>query len=226
LTTTTTMPLFDFWRREQTREFKFRKAKKRIPQGSRQYTLKQSLKASLGNGLMIKESVRLPPGENLNEWIAMNTVELYNTMNLCYGIVSEFCTESSCAQMTAGSKVTYFWADTKKKEKPISLPAPDYIERLVVWISEQLDDPSVFPTSSEDFGKEFLPTAKKILSRMFRVYAHIYHSHWEKVKSLGAEAHINTCFKHFFYFTKEFQLVDDKDMEPMKSSIDKLDSGK
>ena len=33
-----------------------------------------------------------------------------------------------------------------------------------------------------EFGKNFLPTAKKILSRMFRVYAHVYHCHWEKVK--------------------------------------------
>jgi len=111
------MPLFDFLRREQTREFKFKRPKKRIQQGSKQYTLKQSLKASLGNGNMIKESVKLPPGENVNEWIAMNTIELYNTMNLCYGIVSEFCSETTCPQMTAGPKVTYFWADIKKKRE-------------------------------------------------------------------------------------------------------------
>jgi MOB kinase activator 1 len=221
------MPLFDFLKRENqgTLEFKYKKPKKKLTVGSRQYTLKQSLKASLGNGQMIKESVKLPPGEDMNEWIAMNTIELYNTMNLCYGIVSEFCTETSCPQMTAGPKVTYFWADNKnKKEKPVSLPAPEYIEKLVVWISEQLDDQTIFPENSSDFGKNFLPTAKKILSRMFRVYAHVYHSHWEKVKSLGAEAHINTCFKHFYYFTNEFQLIDDKDMEPMKSLIDKLNN--
>jgi len=219
------MTLFTFLKRENqgTFEFKLKKQKKKLLVGSRQYTLKQSLKASLGNGQMIKESVKLPPGEDLNEWIAMNTIELYNTMNLCYGIVSEFCTEVSCAQMTAG-RMTYFWADNKKKEKPINLPAPVYIERLVVWISEQLDDQSIFPENSSEFGKNFLPSAKKILSRMFRVYAHVYYSHWEKVKSLGAEAHINTCFKHFYYFTNEFQLIDEKDMEPMKSLIEKLNS--
>jgi len=216
------MPLFDFLRREQTREFKFKRPKKRIQQGSKQYTLKQSLKASLGNGNMIKESVKLPPGENVNEWIAMNTIELYNTMNLCYGIVSEFCSETTCPQMTAGPKVTYFWADIKKKEKPVSLPAPEYIEKLVIWISEQLDDSSIFPSESSEFGKNFLSIAKKILSRMFRVYAHIYHNHWEKVKTLGAEAHINTCFKHFYYFTHEFQLIDEKDLQPMQSLIEKL----
>jgi len=220
------MPLFDFLKRDyqNTLEFKFKKQKKKILVGSRQYTLKQSLKASLGNGQLIKESVKLPPGEDLNEWIAMNTIELYNTMNLCYGIVSEFCTESSCPEMTAGPKVTYRWPDPKRKEKPLSLPAPEYIERLVVWISEQLDDQTIFPEHSSDFGRSFLPTVKKILSRMFRVYAHVYHTHWEKVKSLGAEAHINTCFKHFYYFTSEFQLIEEKDLEPLKSLIEKLNN--
>jgi hypothetical protein len=32
---------------------------------------------------------------------------------------------------------------------------------------------------------------------------------------LGAEAHINACFKHFYFFTKEFALVDDQEYEPL-----------
>jgi len=216
------MPLFQFLKKADHNSFKAPK-KKKVPVGSHKYTLKQSLKASLGNGQVIKESVKLPPGEDLNEWIAMNTIELYNTMNLCYGIVSEFCTETSCPQMTAGPKVTYYWLDAKKRDKkPVSLPAPEYIERLVVWISEQLDDPILFPENSSDFTKDFLPTVKKILSRMLRVYAHVYHCHWERVKALKSEAHINTCFKHFYYFTNEFQMVDDKDLEPVKSLIDRI----
>jgi hypothetical protein len=39
-----------------------------------------------------------------------------------------------------------------------------------------------------------------IFKRLFRVYAHIYHSHFQKIVGLGAEAHLNTCFKHFIYF--------------------------
>jgi len=213
------MPLFGLIKKDASmREFK----KKKQPEGSTRQTLKHSLKASLGNGHLIRDSVKLPPGEDMNEWIAMNTVELYNTMNLCYGIVSEFCTEGSCPQMTAGPKITYFWADSKKKEKPVSLPAPDYVEHLVVWISEQLDNPEIFPVDSPEFSKNFVPTVKKILSRMFRVYAHVYHSHWEKVKSLGAEAHINTCFKHFYFFVSEFDLVEEKDLAPLQPMIDKL----
>ena len=32
---------------------------------------------------------------------------------------------------------------------------------------------------------------------------------------LGAEAHINACFKHFYFFTHEFNLVDDQEYEPL-----------
>jgi hypothetical protein len=113
--------------------------------------------------------------------IAMNTIELYNTMNLCYGIVSEFCSETTCPQVGAYafmhhtlfiyntqfyifltvfhrwlldlskllvfsavwqffknflrwfSRVTYFWADNKKKEKPVSLPAPEVCMCTHCW---------------------------------------------------------------------------------------------
>eukprot|EP00026_Physarum_polycephalum_P017418 Phypoly_transcript_18638.p1 GENE.Phypoly_transcript_18638~~Phypoly_transcript_18638.p1 ORF type:complete len:191 (+),score=16.83 Phypoly_transcript_18638:114-686(+) len=189
--------------------------------------MRPSLAPSLHYGntatMNIKHSVKLPPGEDVNEWIAMNTIEVYNTMNLCYGIVSEFCTAQSCPCMTAGPKVTYFWADQSKGIKPVSLPAPEYIEKVVSWISEQFDNPSIFPEDSSEFTKNFLPCTTKIWTRMFRIYAHIYHCHWEKVKVLGAVVHINSCFKHFYYFSSEFDLIDPKDMEPMQNIIEKLE---
>jgi len=43
-----------------------------------------------------------------------------------------------------------------------------------------------------------------------------------KIVSLGEEAHLNTCFKHFYYFICEFSLVDKKEMEPLKELIENL----
>jgi hypothetical protein len=34
--------------------------------------------------------------------------------------------------------------------------------------------------------------------------------------SIGAEPHVNTCYKHFFYFVSEFSLVNEKEFEPLK----------
>ncbi len=47
-----------------------------------------------------------------------------------------------------------------------------------------------------------MDVVRTIFKRLFRVYAHIYHSHFKQVCSLGEEAHLNTCFKHFIIFIK------------------------
>ncbi|KAH0974627.1 hypothetical protein GBA52_016526 [Prunus armeniaca] len=51
------------------------------------------------------------------------------------------------------------------------------------------------------FPPNFREVVKTIFKRLFRVYAHIYHSHFQKIVSLKEEAHLNTCFKHFILFT-------------------------
>ncbi len=67
----------------------------------------------------------------------------------------------------------------------------------------QLDDPNIFPHQyGVPFPPNFLEVVKVIFKRLFRVYAHIYHSHFKNVCSLGAEAHLNTCFKHFMAFAQ------------------------
>jgi hypothetical protein len=67
-------------------------------------TLKKHIDATLGQG-NIKEAVRLPPGEDLNEWLAVNTVDFYNAISVLHGTLEEFCTPSVCPAMAAGAKV-------------------------------------------------------------------------------------------------------------------------
>lgn len=124
----------------------------------------------------------------------------------------------------------YRWADGEKIKKPIEVSAPKYVELLMDWIEGQLDNESIFPQrlgniccqirilsqffssfsynlwSAKTFvGAPFPPNfkdvVKTIFKRLFRVYAHIYHSHFQKIVSLKEEAHLNTCFKHFILFT-------------------------
>lgn len=51
------------------------------------------------------------------------------------------------------------------------------------------------------FPPNFRDVVKTIFKRLFRVYAHIYHSHFQVIVRLKEEAHLNTCFKHFTLFT-------------------------
>lgn len=46
---------------------------------------------TLGSGNMLL-AVELPNGEDLNEWLAVNTIEFYNEISIIYGTLIEFCT--------------------------------------------------------------------------------------------------------------------------------------
>ena len=97
------------------------------------------------------------------------------------------------------------------------------MDYLITWVQSQLDDESIFPSKiGVAFPKTFRDTVKQIFKRLFRVYAHMYYSHLEKVVNLGAEPHLNTCFKHFVYFIEEFQLVEKRELAPLQELIDSL----
>ncbi|PRP88978.1 MOB kinase activator-like 3-like [Planoprotostelium fungivorum] len=185
--------------------------------------LKQSFKKSLGNGVNLKDAVKCPPGEDRDEWIVMNTMEVYNNTTLCWQFVSEVCNEKTCPTMSAGSTFSYLWKDKGKYPKPTNVPAAEYVELLTLWVSEKLDDETIFPTSGK-FPREFMPTVENIWKRLVRIYFHIYYHHWNTVSAVKAEAHINTCFKHLYYFSKEFHLVKDDDMAPIGDVQRKIDS--
>ena len=74
-----------------------------MPQG---LTLKRHIDATLGQG-NIREAVKLPAGEDLNEWLAVNTVDMYNAISVLHSTLEEFCTPSNCPSMTAGARVNY-----------------------------------------------------------------------------------------------------------------------
>lgn len=69
-----------------------------------------------------------------------------------------------------------------------------------------------------------MQVAKKILSRLFRVFVHVYIHHFDRVSQMGAEAHVNTCYKHFYYFVTEFNLTDHKELEPLVSEEGKINT--
>merc|ERR1712029_1244965 len=103
--------------------------------------------------------------------------------------------------MSGGSKFEYLWADAVKYKKPTPLPAPVYIATLMEWVESQINDESIFPSKTDvPFPKNFISVSKKILTRLFRVFVHVYIHHFDRLVAIGAEAHVNTCYKHFYYF--------------------------
>ena len=198
------------------------KPKKNIPEGTHQHDLMKHAAATLGSG-NLRLAVSLPEGEDPNEWVAVNIVDFFNQINMLYGTITEFCTEDNCPVMSAGPKYEYHWADGQTVKKPIKCSAPKYIDYLMTWVQDQLDDEQLFPSKiGVPFPKTFMSSAKTIMKRLFRVYAHIYHQHFNEVVQLGEEAHLNTSFKHFIFFVQEFELIDKRELAPLQELIVKL----
>eukprot|EP00478_Filoreta_tenera_P001896 GABV01001937.1.p1 GENE.GABV01001937.1~~GABV01001937.1.p1 ORF type:complete len:177 (+),score=25.60 GABV01001937.1:142-672(+) len=134
-----------FFDRQKT----FKPKRKIHTDGSRRATLhrtmRASMKATLGGLGDMKKTVVLPEGEDLNEWLAVNTVHFFNAASMVYGTCSEFCTNESCPVMSAGARYEYLWADGVRVKKPVKVSAPQYIDYLFNWIDDQISDPNLFP---------------------------------------------------------------------------------
>ncbi|XP_064176085.1 MOB kinase activator 3A-like isoform X2 [Anguilla rostrata] len=194
--------------------------KRKFEPGTQRFELHKKAQASLNAGLDLKQAVQLPHGEGLHDWVAVHVVHFFNRINLIYGIISDSCTEQSCPVMSGGPKYEYHWQDDGKYT---ALPAPKYMSLLMDWIEVQMNNEDIFPTNvGTPFPKTFMQVAKKILSRLFRVFAHVYIHHFDRVSQMGAEAHVNTCYKHFYYFVTEFNLMNHKQLKPLKEMTSRM----
>lgn len=64
--------------------------------------------------------------------------------------------------MLAGPNSEFAWTDSQKKL--IKLPAPQYIDYVMSWIQNLLDDEAVFPTRTGKTQEKLLISARPGLS--------------------------------------------------------------
>ena len=182
--------------------------------------LKKHQMETLGLG-NLKNAVKLPEGEDLNEWLAINLVDFYNQISMLYSTITDVCTEESCPIMSAGRGYKYLWQDPgNKHSKPHEVSAPTYIGLLMDWIENQINDESLFPSMPDTpFPRNFKVIVGDIFRRLFRIYAHCYYHHLEAFQELNEVVHLNTSFKHFILFSHEFDLIPQKQLEPLKDQV-------
>ncbi|KFY74697.1 hypothetical protein V499_05305 [Pseudogymnoascus sp. VKM F-103] len=137
--------------------------------GTSSYQLRQYAEATLGGG-SLRKIVKLPEGEDENEWLAVNMVDFYNHINLLYGSITEFCSPQSCPEMKATDEFEYLWQDSENYKRPTKMPAPTYIEHLMVWVQSNIDNEAVFPSRiGVPFPKSFPSMIRQVFKRMYRV---------------------------------------------------------
>jgi len=159
-----------------------------------------------------KKLVAQPKYVDLSEWVAVNIFDFYTNLNMFYGVIAEFCTQHSCPAMTAGPGLEYTWVDASRKT--VKLAAPTYIDYVMTWVQNMLDDENVFPTKAgREFSQNFPSTVRHIYRQLLRVFAHIYHAHFKELLHLRSEPHFNSLFAHYLSFGREYDLFDMKDLK-------------
>ncbi|KAK7028126.1 Maintenance of ploidy protein mob2 [Paramarasmius palmivorus] len=167
--------------------------------------------AALVNG-NFKTIVMLPKYVDRQEWVAVNIYDFYTNLNEFYGVITECCTQQSCPTMSAGPSLNYLWITQDRKQ--ISLAAPTYIDSVMSSVQTLLEDETMFPTKSgQEFHQAFPTTIRHIYRQFLRIFAHIYHAHFQEILNLRSEPHFNSLFAHFLAFGKEYGLLDPKDIK-------------
>ncbi|KAH7927787.1 hypothetical protein BV22DRAFT_1031412 [Leucogyrophana mollusca] len=159
-----------------------------------------------------KTIVVLPKYVDIMEWVAVNVFDFYTNLNEFYGVITECCTQQSCPTMSAGPNLNHTWINQDRKS--VHLAAPTYIDYVMTWVQNLIDDENVFPTKSgHDFPQSFPSTIKHVYRQLLRVFAHIYHAHYPQILHLRSEPHFNSLFAHFLAFGREYELLDIKDVK-------------
>ncbi|KAI2501799.1 Mob1/phocein family [Fragilaria crotonensis] len=127
------------------------------PIGTTRDRLHSLSKRTLGTGGSIHKAVALPSGESCAGWVAAHAIDFYNDVILIWHVMA--CDPYiSCFKPGEGfpSGVEYRWAPNPDGPA-ISVSAPDYVNLVLKWIEEQLNDPTKFPVDAEDEMRVFHP---------------------------------------------------------------------
>eukprot|EP00834_Sanchytrium_tribonematis_P004952 NODE_271_length_11194_cov_0.541595.p6 type:complete len:211 gc:universal NODE_271_length_11194_cov_0.541595:827-195(-) len=161
-----------------------------------------------------KQIVKCPLNLDQDEWIVSHVFDFYSHTILFFDVVNDICTTKECPVFSAGEE-EYLWTDSQKKL--IKASAPEYVQLATTWIQKQFDDEGLFPTKyGMPFSKETIPIIKIILKHIVRILSHIYYCHYLRILSTNTEAHLNSLFAHIICFSTEFELMDVKELIPMK----------
>eukprot|EP00058_Branchiostoma_floridae_P022774 XP_002608264.1 hypothetical protein BRAFLDRAFT_87942 [Branchiostoma floridae] len=212
------------WRQKASK-----KEKKPVIEEKKEYLDQQYVQAAITDQ-DLRIIVRLPEGIDQDEWLATNTISFFHNINLLYSTISEYCTSSTCPNMSGpgntkqfyggqatsgragdgGSIRQYTWYDEKGKKTKCS--AAQYVDYVMSFMDKHITDESVFPTKfGHTFPNGFEATVKKFFRLLLHVISHIYHAHYRELVHLDVHAHMNSAFAHFILFTHEFRLIDPKE---------------
>ncbi|XP_022829433.1 MOB kinase activator-like 2 isoform X4 [Spodoptera litura] len=192
-----------------------RKEREGEPAGDPKLYLQEALLERKLPELDMRQLVDLPLGLDYNEWLASHTLALFDHVNLLYGTVSEFCTATSCPDMTGPGGRTYAWYDERGKKSRVA--APQYVDYVMTFTQKTVNDETVFPTKyANEFPAQFEGVVRRVVRLLFHVVAHMYAAHFRQLALLRLHAHLHLTFAHLTALDRRFALLDHKETEVLR----------
>jgi MOB kinase activator 1 len=174
---------------------------------------------TLGSG-DLNGAVALPPGCSREEWVAVHVLDFYNELALFVGMVgAEGWARTARKGQGFPAAFEYRWPSGRPGEKPRQVSASQYVVKVMDWAGEEID---ALPSSQAGFDAGFMPRARDLFKRLFRIYAIIFHAQYDVVERCEALPHLNTCFKHFCFFAFEFEMVEERELQALAQLTQKL----
>jgi len=115
--------------------------------------------------------------------------------------------------MSAGAAYSYLWTHPSGHNDPKSLTAIKYVNETLGWCESELDggiEGGLVTADEEgmiDFPPYFDSIMKNTLCHFFRIYSHIYYTHYQHVSESSFADALELGFKWFIFFVVEHHLV-------------------
>ena len=106
----------------------------KMQSNDKRVALSTSTRSTLGTG-NVKDAVKLPTDEKLEEWLAANTVDFFNEISLVWGLVVD--ASDGVPECAIGEGFPpgfeYRWTENVKKA-PTRTSGPDYVDKVKIEI--------------------------------------------------------------------------------------------
>lgn len=175
---------------------------------------------SLDDG-MLDKLCAIPLGMDRNEWLATQTLAMFDHVNALCGTMSDVCTPVTCSHMSYPGVSKASWVDEKGKRHHYS--AMRYIDSVMSFCEASRKNQALFPTK---YGASFSPDFESHCRRMTRFLwyccGHLYTKHWEQLAILNLRPQFGLVLAHMSRMAKNYGLMESKEMTSLNNTLQQV----
>jgi len=150
-----------------------------------------------------------PSGLNFDLWVLIQVICFVKVFQVFYYLaIAEDCTSESCATLSAGHQYEYRWRDVETGDV-VNIGATSYMHFLFEW-TESISE-------TQNLSNNVQSLSADVARRLFRVYAHIFHEHYNHICSLGLSSEFDARLIHLSHFLLKHRMITGKELLPMRS---------